>query len=288
MNLMYITVILATVACNVRAKFIPINKKINSQMLTMSDLEGYMSRISPKSKLNYNTFDNESKRRVTRDTLLNLYRQKQLYNNLNRNLYESYFQTPISENEYSNSDPSSRRKLMNSAARQQESRRLGKNSNSNFNTFKKLNLNPYKEIYQNTNEYKNNLRKKGNIYKKHSGFKVTDSVNHLKYLVSDGTVPSIGNQGNQMVNMIQRPEQSTNPESQPIQDLDITSSSTSSGNPGDNKAELIRKIIGSSSNGSDNNLDFSRQRRGEFAHNRLSQMDQKAKMELLGLDSLRK
>lgn len=182
----------------VSSKTIPTNNKINAGQLLVGELGNIeLDRISPRTKISYQTFshtdDNNlsslhSKRRVTRDTLLNLYRQKQLYQNLNRNLYQSYFQTPISENSYNsgvntkiNADSATKSSNDNNNTKQIRSIN---NSHSNdikqsvepTNGFQKLVTNPYKT---NTNPSINSRQ----IYKLHPGFRVTDSVNHLKYLV---------------------------------------------------------------------------------------------------------
>jgi len=258
MNLRYIIVVIATVCINVNyAKFIAGNKKINSKILTISDLEGYMHRIAPKRKITFTNQDNLKKSRVARDTLLNIYRQQQMYNNVNKNLLNSYFNI---------------------------------DNNNKEQQFKKLNLNPYKDIHQQNriNDIDNTREK---IYKKHSGFKVTDNVNHLKYLVNNKNAND--NNSRENTNTIE-------PEPQPITNEPITNNSNLNTNDSNNlestisninkmdqatREQLIRKIIGSSNNGSDNIQDFSRQRRGEFIHNKLrsnTQMDRQAKLEILG------
>lgn len=228
MNLKYIIAIIATVYINVSAKHVASNKKINSQMLTVGDLGDYKHRISPKHRITFTNQDNLLKSRSKRDTLLNLYRQQQLYNKVNKNIMESYFQTP-----------------------------------SDSSTFKKLNVNPYKDVHQQNrlNRY-NSEQNRNKVYRKHPGFKVTDSVNHLKYLV-DSTTNSNSKNSNNNKNNDEEPEpQPNDPES-----LESTINKINKMDP-QTREELLRKIIGSTdSNDSDNNLN--RQRRGEFVHNKL-------------------
>jgi len=148
------------------AKTIPTNNKIDAEQLSVSAVNDlYGDRIAPSSSLKISSSNLDSldthKRRVTRDTLLSHYRQKQLYKNLNRNLFESYFLTPATQ-------------------------RVTNDAKAIAPGFKKLVTNPYKDYKKPLAEVEPRA-----IYKKHPGFHVTDSVNHLKYLVDR----NLGNQG---------------------------------------------------------------------------------------------
>ena len=207
------TIILASIMLlqSITAKFIPTNKKINADQLSINDAnELYSNRLNPIhliKKRSVSTSD-QPKRRVTRDTLLSLYRQKQLYKNLNRNLLESYFQSP--SDEY----------------------RSNRNGNNNNASFKKLVTNPYKDYKKSKSN--NDIRP---VYKKHPGFHVTDSVNHLKYLVE------------------KKPEDSQSDISNEQQEDQATLNNA-------------RQAMVQSSNAYGNTQDFTRQRRGEFYHSK--------------------
>jgi hypothetical protein len=129
---------------------------------------------------------------------------------LNRNLLESYFQSPSVENMSSN-------------------RRNNANNNASF---KKLVTNPYKDYKKSKSN--NDIRP---VYKKHPGFHVTDSVNHLKYLVEKKPEDSQSD-----INNEQQEDQAT--------------------------LNNARQAMVQSSNAYGNAQDFTRQRRGEFYHSK--------------------
>lgn len=140
-------------------------QNIVSGQLSLEEVQNlYSDRINPaKRRINIRTSiqPGDAQSRQKRDTLLSLYRQKQLYQNLNRNLYQAYFSAGESPAPPSISfSPSS-------------------SGSSSSNSFKKVVTNPYRD-YQKSKASNGNTRP---VYKKHHGFHVTDSVNHLKYLV---------------------------------------------------------------------------------------------------------
>lgn len=154
------------VLVSIRAMSVGTNQKIVSGQLSLEEVQKlYSDRINPvKGRINLraSTQPSDAQSRQKRDTLLSLYRQKQLYQNLNRNLYQAYF--PAGE---TSAQPTS----LSSSSRSSSG---GSNSN-----FKKVVTNPYRD-YQKSKASRGNIRP---VYKKHHGFHVTDSVNHLKYLV---------------------------------------------------------------------------------------------------------
>lgn len=214
MGISYTSVVLALAFCNSSsAKFIIPSNKINAEQLSISAAnELYGDRINPsKLSINSNSIDNDfnAHRRATRDTLLSLYRQKQLYKNLNRNLFESYFQTPMVESV---------------------------NVRAGSTGFKKLVTNPYKDYKKSKSEVEARP-----IYKKHPGFHVTDSVNHLKYLVEKKPQDNDDNNNNL--------DDDT--------DNNFADSNSNSDNSFDSDSQAVSSVD-----------DYTRQRRGEFAHKR--------------------
>lgn len=251
-------ILISIVCINVsQPKTIPsmANKKIISELRSIDELDGLEYRLAPKAKVKFTVGSSDTSLRSSRskrDTLLNMYRQKELYKNLNKNLYQSYFQSSLDDIEKFNGIRS-KMNVVDSTGSRNKVNTMGISRNdgreSSNTKFKKLDVNPYKN-YKNARYGANPA-----IYKKHPGFKVTDSVNHLKYLVDNS-------------------------------DKAKSSENSIVVSPSLDKMEVLSKIMGDNNNISN----VSRQRRGEFVHskqdNALSEMDRLA-LEELQRDNLR-
>lgn len=243
------------------SKYVSANKKIVSEQLALDDvLEMYSDRINPRSNLKVESFSirdennlesRNVKRRVTRDTLLNLYRQKQFYKNLNRNLYQSYFQSTADDD------------IINPSVRSIRDLNSNLNKGSGTGAFKKIVTNPYKDYTKAKNTDGNNIRP---IYKRHPGFHVTDSVNHLKYLVPK---ESKGNSKNNFDN---------NQEQQAVASRMQLSNSNSLSSTQEENAGSTQIL---------NSLGSNRMRRGEFYHRRPGMESSRKFLDRLKVDSLR-
>lgn len=241
-------------------KFVGSNHKINSGQLSLAEAQDlYSDRINPaKGRVNLRAAVNvgNSNSRSKRDTLLNLYRQKQLYKNLNRNLYQAYFMSPDGDSS-SSSSPSS----------------------SISPSFKKVVTNPYRDYQKSKNS--NNVRP---VHKKHHGFHVTDSVNHLKYLVPKPE-PSMNDDKNSINSAAVRPDSTdVQPEPLPLEN-DTSSPQIHLRRPGTSQdATFDKETAGSLSRAS---AQSTRMRRGDFHPGKPTKDASRAFLDRLRAQSLR-
>ena len=250
------------------AKFVGSDHKINSGQLSLAEVQDlYSDRINPVKRrvsLRATVADANSQSRQKRDTLLNLYRQKQLYKNLNRNLYQSYFMSPDSRSAASaNAAPSST-----------------SSSSPSSPLFKKVVTNPYRDYQKSKSS--NNLRP---VYKKHHGFHVTDSVNHLKYLVPKPEPSSTLVKTIDENSAVIRPDSSNaQPEPLPLEN-DISSHQFHHSRPGTSQdATFDEETSGKLSRAS---AQSTRMRRGDFHSGKPNKDASRAFLDRLRAQSLR-
>lgn len=257
---------LAILLSSASSKYVMVDKEIVSEQLALDDIqEMYADRINPGSNRKVESFSvrdennlesGNIRRRVTRDTLLNLYRQKQLYKNLNRNLYQSYFQSAAGSD------------VVSPSVRNVQGFSSNFNQGSGTNAFKKIITNPYKDYAKAKMADGNNIRP---IYKKHPGFHVTDSVNHLKYLVpkknTQGSNRNIGS-------------------SREFDDSQVEVAASRMQLSNSNSASSIKEEK-SGGPQTPNKLESNRMRRGEFYHRKPGMESSRTFLDRLKADSLR-